>query len=529
MQRYRRSDVKNRFVPFVHGNLRTGIGLALVVLSPFVAARLLEAPAPGPGVILSFVILGWLSAVYLTDKYRHKYPQRYYPYLAAAHLKSAVVMVVAVLLIRVVAGPTRAPWDVLLLSLLIFVVSDAVISMLRRRVAPKAPRQLGATPAMPPGTSRDGTAERIAEVEVIDTPAALAQLAPQLPRHLAEFVRSHLPEQRGSVSKAVVLDDMPQDGSAAAADSAGLLVGTTPLNHVRRLNLFLDYCTRRLAMGGYIVLTYTPLEDVTAALRRRFPGFLYWPAFILHFTWYRAMPKIPWLDKLYFSSTLAWIDKLLLRATKRRNRVLSKAEVWGRLAFYGMEVVAEQPGNGGSHLIARRVSPPVANRKPSYYAIVALEKVSLDGEIIRLHKVRSMYPFSEFLQKAIFQSHGLSATGKFKNDFRITEYGKLFRRHWIDELPGVFDWLRGDIKLVGMRATSPHFLSLYPREFYDLYIQIKPGLIPPIFDESTGGFEKIVEVEQDYLRRYIQAPLRTDVQYLWYTFRDIFLRKVRSH
>ncbi len=84
-----------------------------------------------------------------------------------------------------------------------------------------------------------------------------------------------------------------------------------------------------------------------------------------------------------------------------------------------------------------------------------------------------MYPYSEFLQKQIFEDHGLVGTGKFKNDFRLTEYGKYLRRYWIDELPQIYDWPRGDIKLAGLRATSPHFLSLYPKEFIDLYIRVK--------------------------------------------------------
>lgn len=521
--------MRGRFVPLVsHRKLRTAIGLALAVLSPIVAARVVDAP-PAPGLVLSFVLLSWLPAVYLTDKYSHKYPQRYYSYLVASHLKAAASMALTMLMIRLVAGPGRAPGNVLSVSLLLFVVSDATVSVLRRRAPPKAATHAG-DPSVSSTTNRNGAADRVKdEFAALDTSGILARIGSTLPFPLVEFVRAHLPHTEGSVSKTLIVDDIPEGPNKAVTYEAGLLLGGVPLNHVRRLNLFLQYCTDCLAMGGYIVVRYTPLEVVNADLRLRFPGLLFGPAYLLHFIWYRAIPKIPWLDKLYFSRQLAWIDRSLLKAAKRRNRVLSKAEVWGRLAFYGMEVVAEETGDGDRLILARRVGAPVANRKPSYYAVVALEKVGLDGEIIRLHKMRSMYPFSEFLQKAIFQSHGLSVTGKFKDDFRITEYGKLLRRHWIDELPGLFDWIRGDIKLVGMRATSPHFLSLYPQECYDLYIQIKPGLIPPIFDESTGGFDKIVEVEKTYLKRYMEAPVRTDILYFWYTFRDIFLRKVRSH
>jgi lipopolysaccharide/colanic/teichoic acid biosynthesis glycosyltransferase len=139
-----------------------------------------------------------------------------------------------------------------------------------------------------------------------------------------------------------------------------------------------------------------------------------------------------------------------------------------------------------------------------------------------------MYPFSEFLQKRIFEDHGLAPSGKFMNDFRLTGFGKFLRKYWLDELPQIFDWLRGDVKLVGMRATSRQFLSLYPREFLDLYVQVKPGLIPPIFGESIKSFNQIVEVELTYLQRYWKQPFRTDVRYLLQTLIDIVFKGIRS-
>jgi len=271
-----------------------------------------------------------------------------------------------------------------------------------------------------------------------------------------------------------------------------------------------------------------PLENVANDLKKRYPGLLYWPAYLLHFIWYRAIPKIPLLEKLYFSPKLSWLDTIHLSFVKKRNRALSKAEVWGRLSFYGMNVLAESEGDSDRYIIAQRVVLPVQNKIPSFYFIASLEKVGLDGKSIHTHKIRTMYPFSEFLQQRVFEDHGLAPTGKFANDFRLTEYGRFLRKYWLDELPQIFDWLRGDIKLVGMRATSRQFLSLYPKEFYDQYIQIKPGLIPPIFDESIKGFDQIVEVELTYLKSYWEHPIRTDVRYFFQTFIDIVFRGVRS-
>jgi lipopolysaccharide/colanic/teichoic acid biosynthesis glycosyltransferase len=321
---------------------------------------------------------------------------------------------------------------------------------------------------------------------------------------------------------------VPTTGDSAKPAPIGLLVGRTRINDVLRLNRFMQFCAELIPMGGYFILRYEPLENVTMKLKTRYRGVFYFPVFIFHFIWYRAIPNIPWLDTLYFSPKLSWLDAIHLSLVKRRNRVLSKAEVWGRLTYYGMRVISESTRDGVRYLIAQRNEFPLQSKNPSYYPIVALEKVGLDGEMIRTHKIRTMFPFSEFIQKRIFEDHGLSATGKFANDFRLTEIGQFLRKYWLDELPQIFDWLRGDIKLVGMRATSRHFLSLYPKELYDLYIQIKPGLIPPIFSESTNSFEQIVKIEMAYLQSYRKQPFRTDFRHLLQTFTDIVFKGVRS-
>ena len=517
-----KEEMTQRYVPLFNQELlRSGLGLLLAAASPFVAALALGREPPNYAVALSMVGLGWLPAVLLTDKYVHKYPQRYTTYLLASHAKAALIMAFVYLLIRFFAGPVAAPLDSLFTSLLLFVLADLLPSMPRRK------KPLMRVPGS--GASDDANEQELTiEMAPVNSGAIHRSLTEDLDGPWREFVLAHLPESDEGIESLLILDDRPEDGDAAGeAEDIGLLVGGTSLNNVARLNLFLQYCSRRLVAGGYLAVKYTPLDVVTRRLRERHQGIRFKIAFLNHFIWYRAIPKLPWLDLLYFSPLFSWIDRFFLGKSKLRTRVLSNAEVWGRLAYYGMEVVAESEGDE-RFVLARRVSPPVSNRRPSYYAVVALEKVGLDGEPIRLHKVRSMYPFSEFLQKRVFESHGLSEVGKFRNDPRLTEYGPLIRSNWIDELPGLYDWLRGDVKLVGMRATSPHFLSLYPQELYELYIQIKPGLVPPIFDESTDGFDDIVRIEMEYLQRYIEAPIRTDVQYFWYTFRDIVFRKVRS-
>ncbi|MBI4375223.1 MAG: sugar transferase [Elusimicrobia bacterium] len=482
------------------------------------------------GTIAFVAFLAWLPAILLADKYVHKYPQRYFTYLLASHFKSAVIMAFFLWLIGHVAGYTLTSSDVVWRAFVLFVLADAFVSAFCRR-------EILTNPIVEAMNSFSGsTTDRLRyagrridnDLHSINTRSIPSRIPAEIDRSLLEFIRTNLPDQDGKNADLLVLDDLDESIYRSGSSLAGVIVCRTRVNYVRRLNQFLMFCAGNMEMGGYLVLRYMPLENVVTDLKRRYPVPIHWPVFVLHFIWHRAFPKIPWLHNIYFSSKLSWLDRCYLALTKRRNRVLSKAEVWGRLAYWGLQVVKEAQGDGEICLIARRVEASVQNKRPSYYPIVALEKVGLDGKIMRTHKIRSMFPFSEFLQKRIFEDNGLAPTGKFANDFRLTEYGNFLRKYWLDELPQIYDWLRGDLKLVGMRATSPHFLSLYPKELHELYIQIKPGLIPPIFDAKTNGFSEIVQVEFAYLKSYMKEPFLTDVRYFMKTFTDIVFRGVRS-
>jgi lipopolysaccharide/colanic/teichoic acid biosynthesis glycosyltransferase len=516
------------YVPLIHNFLtRQIVGFALLAASVVTAWSIL---AMGRIDILLFVsVLAWLLAVYLTDKYTHKYPQRYFSYLFASHLKSAVVMFF-VLLIWILCLPSVIlPWKVLLAGNCTFVIADVLVSIPRRRFSMVAQKDLThRTPSLDSAIESAAEKNRATDVPSIDSEDILTQLQQCMNEEEFHFAKKTIPFSTVTHGRLIIFDDLSAQSSAVAKGDSAVFFGCVRLNNVSRLNKFLLFASDCLLLGGYLVVKYTPIEKTKEKLQQRFPGILYWPAIAIYFILFCVIPKIPGFGALYFWQKISWLDKLYLSIANKRHRYISKAEVWGRLSYCGFEVISELEQENEKILIAKKTAPPIQNKKTSYYLIVSLEKVGLNGESIHTHKIRTMFPFSEFLQKRIFEDHGLAATGKFANDFRLTEYGKFMRKYWLDELPQLFDWLRGDIKLVGMRATSKHFLSLYPKELYDLYVQIKPGLIPPIFDESTRGFDQIVQVELRYLKSYEQNPLKTDIKYFFQTFRDIVFRGVRS-
>lgn len=522
--------MNNRYVPFLRNvRLRMTIGYILLVLSVILAETIFKKGQLGAIVAVSSG--AWLVAAFLTHKYIHKYPQRYFSYLIASHSKAALIMAFLLLLGGELIGQLAASYSVLWSGYLFFVLADFLVSVPRRREY--ANKQVSLTSDFQTKSGVVNNQQENLEGADVSLSSSEKQVVTDsvlgaLSEPLSKFIESNFSKLQGGISNTLVIDDIGNADNGSTATQLDLLVGTVCLNNVNRLNIFLQYCANRMRMGGYIAVQYVPLEYTIEELQRNYTGLFYWIAYLSHFIWYRAIPKVPWLDVIYFSSKFSWLDNIVLSITKRRNRALPKAEVWGRLAFYGIDVIEESRQGGKAYILARRVTSPVTNKRPSYYPIVALEKVGLDGGIIHMHKIRSMYPFSEFIQKRIFEDHGLTSTGKFSDDFRLTDYGKFIRKYWLDELPQIFDWLRGDIKLVGIRATSQHFLSLYSTEFYNLYIQVKPGLIPPIFDDSIEGFEDIVEVELKYLESYMDKPIKTDINYLMQTFTDIVFRGVRS-
>ncbi len=96
-------------------------------------------------------------------------------------------------------------------------------------------------------------------------------------------------------------------------------------------------------------------------------------------------------------------------------------------------------------------------------------RVGLNGRQFRVHKFRSMRTDAEADGVARWAS---------KNDSRITRVGAIIRKTRLDELPQVFNVLRGEMSLVGPRPERPEFVEQLEKEipFYAERHRVKPGL-----------------------------------------------------
>lgn len=297
---------------------------------------------------------------------------------------------------------------------------------------------------------------------------------------------------------------------------ARLFVNLHKINDIRRLNEYFLTIHRTLLPGGcfigYAHTIRTHHQWVYGKFPRQLAHLYYGIDFLLH----RVVPKLPHINKLYFM------------ITKGRNRVISRAEMLGRLSFCGFDIVAEKEINKQLWVIARKVKNASFQKNPTYGPLVTLNRAGCNGEIVKVYKLRTMHPYSEFLQQYIFDRNGLQEGGKLKDDFRLTAWGKVFRKLWIDELPMLYNWLKGDLKIVGVRPLSRHYLSLYDEELRRLRQRTKPGLLPPFYADLPATFEEIRASERRYLNAYLESPIRTDLRYFFRSLYNILIKAARS-
>jgi len=168
------------------------------------------------------------------------------------------------------------------------------------------------------------------------------------------------------------------------------------------------------------------------------------------------------------------------------------------------------------------------NLNKGEYQSAQYKRIGKNGNTIFVYKFRTMHPYSEYVQKHIYELNQLDEGGKFKNDFRVTFFGRFLRKFWIDELPMFWNLLKGQVKLVGVRPLSEQYLSLYTEEVRQKRIKFKPGIIPPFYVDMPKTIDEIMASEMRYIAAYEKKPFFTDVSYFYTAIYNIIFKKARS-
>jgi lipopolysaccharide/colanic/teichoic acid biosynthesis glycosyltransferase len=120
------------------------------------------------------------------------------------------------------------------------------------------------------------------------------------------------------------------------------------------------------------------------------------------------------------------------------------------------------------------------------------QRVGKDGRLFTLHKFRTMTKDAEKTVGPVLAS---------RNDPRVTKVGRILRTTRLDELPQLYNVLRGDMSLVGPRPERPYFVKLH-KVLQELRLAVKPGITGLAQIRSLYDTKPNHKIKYDYL--YIQ-------------------------
>jgi lipopolysaccharide/colanic/teichoic acid biosynthesis glycosyltransferase len=138
------------------------------------------------------------------------------------------------------------------------------------------------------------------------------------------------------------------------------------------------------------------------------------------------------------------------------------------------------------------------------------QRIGLDGEPFEILKFRTMRPDRRGQRLDVI--HDRRLTHKSEEDPRHTGVGRFLRRHSLDELPQLFNVLRGEMSMVGPRPELDSVVAKYPPSLHQRH-QVKPGLTGPwqVWGRGSGPKHENGQWDLAYVE---QISLRTDVRIL---------------
>ncbi|MCC6264010.1 MAG: exopolysaccharide biosynthesis polyprenyl glycosylphosphotransferase [Bryobacterales bacterium] len=147
-------------------------------------------------------------------------------------------------------------------------------------------------------------------------------------------------------------------------------------------------------------------------------------------------------------------------------------------------------------------------------------RIGQNNRRFALWKFRSMAADSERLLESYLAEHPdlreeWNATHKLKDDPRVTRVGRFLRRRSLDELPQLWNVLRGDMSLIGPRPIVDAEIPKFGRAFA-LYLKVKPGLtgLWQVSGRSDTSYRRRVELDSQYIRGW---SLWLDLKIIWKT------------
>lgn len=158
---------------------------------------------------------------------------------------------------------------------------------------------------------------------------------------------------------------------------------------------------------------------------------------------------------------------------------------------------------------------------PIFYSQLRLGR---DSQVFRIWKLSTMHPqadkmLEELLENDVSRQREWATTQKLKDDPRVTYVGALLRRTSIDEIPQLFNVLKGDMSLLGPRPMMLDQIELYGPTL-PAYLSLRPGISGKwqVSERNDANFRRRAQIDAEYAS---SISLKTDLVLIWKTFRTL--------
>ena len=156
-------------------------------------------------------------------------------------------------------------------------------------------------------------------------------------------------------------------------------------------------------------------------------------------------------------------------------------------------------------------------------------RIGRGGSTFTAWKVRSMLPnaddvLSRYLERDPELRREWESDHKLKNDPRITPIGRFLRKSSLDELPQLWNVLRGDMSLVGPRPIPETEVVRYREnsDVYEAYQRVRPGITGmwQVSGRNNTTYQERLEFDEYYIRNW---SIWLDLHILARTFKTVLL------
>lgn len=128
----------------------------------------------------------------------------------------------------------------------------------------------------------------------------------------------------------------------------------------------------------------------------------------------------------------------------------------------------------------------------------------------------------------LVSANGLDELGKPANDDRVIPERRFLRTYGIDELPQLYNIVKREMSLVGIRPKDKKAWSSFPEQHICRALRYKPGFCGIHYARSSKNFQDVLDAESDYLDQKEKHPISTDIKYFFLILYNILFKGMRS-